>query len=123
MRIISASNRRTLERVLARDQRVDRALERRVRSIVGRVRDEGDAALLGFAKRFDRVSPPLEVTREEMQAAAEELPRSVRLAIAKAAGHIARVALRQIPKPWDLDVAPGVSVEQRVEPLARVGCY
>jgi histidinol dehydrogenase len=33
------------------------------------------------------------------------------------------VALRQIPKRWTLDVAPGVSIEQRVEPLARVGCY
>ena len=31
--------------------------------------------------------------------------------------------VRQIPKHWDLEVAPGVSVEQRVEPLARVGCY
>ena len=41
----------------------------------------------------------------------------------QAARHIARVAFKQIPKHWDLDVVPGVSVEQRVEPLARVGCY
>ena len=33
------------------------------------------------------------------------------------------MAFRQIPKHWDLAVAPGVSIEQRVEPLARVGCY
>src|SRR6185503_3994239 len=44
-------------------------------------------------------------------------------AIRVAARHIARVAFRQIPKHWDLEVAPGVLVEQRVEPLARVGCY
>jgi histidinol dehydrogenase len=123
MRIIDGSNRRALEHVLARDRHADRSFERRVRGIVERVREEGDAALLGFARRFDRVTPPLEVTREEMQAAAEELPRSIRRAIAKAAAHIARVAFRQIPKHWDLVVAPGVSVEQRVEPLARVGCY
>jgi histidinol dehydrogenase len=47
----------------------------------------------------------------------------VRRAIEQAARHIARVAARQIPKRWDLAVAPGVVVEQRVEPLARVGCY
>ena len=40
-----------------------------------------------------------------------------------AARNISRVAAQQIPKHWDLAVAPGVSVEQRVEPLARVGCY
>jgi histidinol dehydrogenase len=33
------------------------------------------------------------------------------------------VAFRQIPKHWDLAVAPGVSIEQRVEPIDRVGCY
>ncbi len=47
----------------------------------------------------------------------------MRRAIARAAANIARVAFRQIPKHWDLAVAPGVVVEQRVEPLARVGCY
>ena len=37
--------------------------------------------------------------------------------------NIARVAFRQIPKHWDAEIVPGVFVEQRVEPLARVGCY
>src|SRR5262249_8806789 len=39
------------------------------------------------------------------------------------AENIARVSARQIPKHWALSVVPGVSIEQRVEPLARVGCY
>jgi histidinol dehydrogenase len=123
MKIIDASNRRALGRVLGGSRTADRAFDRRVATIVGRVRDDGDAALLRFARRFDRVSPPLEVTHDEMRAAAAMVPVDVRRAIGKAAGHIARVAFRQIPKYFDLDVAPGVSVEQRVEPLARVGCY
>ena len=123
MRIIDARNSKVLERVLSRDHRADRAFNRRVAAIVGRVRDEGDRALLGFARRFDRVSPPLEVTSDEMRAAASRVPRDVARAIRQAARNIARVALEQIPKRWELKVAPGVSVEQRVEPLARVGCY
>ncbi len=123
MKIIDSSNRRALDRVLARDNRADRAFERRVAAIVAGVRDGGDSALVRFARRFDRVSPPLEVTRDEMHAAAASLPVDVRSAIRRAAGNIARVAFRQLPKHWDLDVAPGVSVEQRVEPLARIGCY
>ena len=44
------------------------------------------------------------------------MPADVRRAIRQAARHIARVAFRQIPKHWDLEVVPGVSIEQRIEP-------
>ena len=94
-----------------------------MRAIVDRVRSGGDRALAGFAKRFDGVRPPLEVARDEMQAAAHQVDPAVRRALRQAAGNIARVAFRQIPRHWDLDVVSGVSVEQRVEPLERVGCY
>ena len=123
MKIIKSSNRSALDRVLARDERADRAFERRVAAIVSRVRDDGDTALVRFARRFDRVSPPFEVSRHEMRAAAATVSQEVRRAIQRAAANIARVAFRQIPKHWDLDVTRGVSIEQRVEPLARVGCY
>jgi histidinol dehydrogenase len=123
MRIIEAANREALERVLARDRAADRSFERRVAEIVDRVRVGGDRALLGFAKRFDGVKPPLEISRDEMISAAATVPADVRRAIRQAVRNIARVAFRQIPKHWDLEVVPGVTVEQRVEPLARVGCY
>ena len=80
-------------------------------------------ALLRFARRFDDVRPPIEVGDDEMREQAARVPADVRRAIRQAARNIARVAFRQIPKHWDLEVVPGVVVEQRVEPLARVGCY
>jgi len=123
LRIVSASDKRAIARLLAPDGRDDRAFERRVQAIVDGVRTGGDRALARFAKQFDGVSGPIEVSRDEMQAAAARVEPSVRGAIARAARNIARVAFRQIPKHFDLDVVPGVSVEQRVEPLARVGCY
>jgi histidinol dehydrogenase len=123
MKIIEASNRRALSAALARQRSTDRAFERRVGRIVEGVRRGGDEALLRCARRFDGVTPPLEVSHEEMAAAAAKVPSDVRRAIRQAARHVARVALRQVPKPWHLAVAPGVSIEQRVEPLARVGCY
>jgi len=123
VKIIEASDRRELERVLAREGNADRAFERRVSGIVARVRAEGDAALLRFARRFDRLDLPIEVTRDEMRASAGRVPADVRAAIRRAARNIARVALRQVPKHWNLELTAGVTVEQRVEPLARVGCY
>jgi histidinol dehydrogenase len=123
VRIIDARNTRALNRVLARGQTEDRALERRVAAIIASVRRQGDAALVRFARKFDGASPPLEVSRGEMLNAAALVPLDVRRAIERAARNIARVAFRQIPKHWDIRVSTGVVVEQRVEPLNRVGCY
>jgi histidinol dehydrogenase len=122
-KMIGVDDTRALDRLLACREVRDDPFERRVRAIVDRVRDEGDRALVRFARRFDGAMPPLEVSPDEMRAKATLVAPDARRAIRQAARNIARVAFRQIPKHWDLDVAPGVSVEQRVEPIARVGCY
>jgi histidinol dehydrogenase len=123
MRIIDGRNTRHVEALLARDARADRTFERRVHGIVDRVRQGGDRVLARFARRFDGTRGALEVSADEMRADAARVAPAVRRAIRQAARNIARVAFRQIPKHWDLAVMPGVSIEQRVEPLARVGCY
>ena len=123
LKIIDATDRKALERVLARNRTIDRRFAGRVGAIVDQVRGRGDPALFRFARRFDGVEPPLEVGLDEMRAQARLVSVEVRQAVHRAARHIARVAARQLPKPFRLQVSPGVSVEQRVEPLARVGCY
>ncbi len=122
-KIIDASDTRAVDRLLSGGRRQDRAFVRGVHRIVDRVREGGDRALGRFAFRFDRVRGPLEVTGDQMRDAAARVPPDVRRAIGQAARHIARVARRQLPGTLRTVVAPGVSVEQRVEPLARVGCY
>jgi histidinol dehydrogenase len=123
MRIIESSNKRAIEQLFAKKETADRLFERQVSAIIQKVRTGGDRALLRFAKQFDNLSQPIEVTREEMEAEAAKVPAEVRLAIKQATRNIARVAARQIPKHFDVEVVKGVLVEQRVEPLARVGCY
>jgi histidinol dehydrogenase len=123
MRIVDARDHRALGRLTTPAWQRDPAFERRVRAIVGAVRSGGDRALARLARRFDGVAPPLEVSPADMRAAADRVGTEVRRALAQAATHIARVAFRQIPHHWDLDVVPGVTIEQRVEPLASVGCY
>jgi histidinol dehydrogenase len=121
--IIDANDRRALGRLTRIGTDSDRAFDARVRRIVEAVRRDGEAALLRFARRFDAIDGPIEVSAAEIAAAAARVPVEVRRAIRTAARNIARVAFRQIPKHFDLDIAPGVSVEQRIEPLDRVGCY
>lgn len=123
MRIIDTNNRRALARLTAAATTADAGFDRRVRSIVDAVRREGDRALLRFARRFDRLSGPLEIDRDTIARLASQAPAKVRDGLRVAARNIARVAAQQIPKHLDIRVAPGISVEQRVEPLTRVGCY
>ena len=81
MRIIDASNRRAVEALFARKEAADRTFERQVAAIVQKVRTGGDAALVRFAKKFDQLARPIEVTRDEMEEAAATVAADVRLAI------------------------------------------
>lgn len=123
IRIVHASNRAEVDALLKPSVIRDRATERKAAAIVDRVRADGDAALKEYARRLDGWSGPLEVPRRQIEAGAKKAPRAVRAALARAAAAIRDVATAQRPKEWRLTVASGVSVEQRVIPLERVGCY
>jgi histidinol dehydrogenase len=121
--MVNGDNARAIDRLIAARPQDDRRFRRRVETIVRAVRTDGDRALNRFARRFDGTRPPLEISAAEMRRTAATVPLPVRRAVAQAAENIARVASRQIPPHFDLAVAPGVTVEQRVEPLQSVGCY
>ena len=123
MRIVASSNRRAVARLLSATRIRDRATERRAGAIVAGVRRGGDAAVRRFASRLDGLSGPIEVTRQRWESEARTLPKAVRAAIARAARHIRSVSRKQVPQGWRHTVAAGITVEQRVVPLSRVGCY
>jgi histidinol dehydrogenase len=111
-------------RALLSPERVrDAVTDRRVAKIVGDVRRDGDTALRRYARALDALDGPLEISRDEMRAGAATVPRPVRAAIKAAARNIRLVAQKQVPRGWRASVAPGVTVEQRIVPLDRVGCY
>ena len=123
MKVISPTNVRARRRLLERGQAADPAVAEQAARIVDDVRARGDRALREYARRFDKLRGSLEVTEQEIRDNAAEAPSAVRRAIAQAARHIRRIAKRQVPREWRAATVPGVVVEQRVTPLARVGCY
>ena len=123
IKIVDSRNRRAVKALLAPERARDAVTERRVAAIVSAVRRDGDRALLRFARKFDRMEGSIEVGADEMRDAAATVPRAVREAIKAAARNIRAVARRQVPRGWRARVADGVSVEQRIVPLDRVGCY
>ena len=123
MKIVSSGNRQAVAQLLSATRIRDRATERKAAAIVERVRRDGDTALKRYARDFDDLAGPIEVAKPAWEAEARTLDRSVRAAIARAARHIRSVSKRQVPRGWRHTVAAGITVEQRVVPLSRVGCY
>jgi histidinol dehydrogenase len=123
IRIIDSTDTAAVAMLLDRAPRHDVMLERRVARIVTTVRNGGDRALLTYARRFDRLATPIDVSAAEMRDAATAVSPEVRNAIRAAAKHIRHVAKRQLPREWTTEPSPGVIIEQRVTPLDRVGCY
>jgi histidinol dehydrogenase len=123
IRIVESSHTRLIASLVDRAPGRDAAVERRVARIVERVRRGGDRALLAFAKRFDGLNGPIEISSHEIDRAGTTIPRDVREAVRTAARNIRHVARRQLPKGWVTYPEPGVEIEQRVRPLDRVGCY
>src|SRR3954470_18019509 len=108
-----------LDRSSARNPEIDATVAR----IVADVRARGDAAVRDYAQRFDGLDGACEIPRAEIQRAARAVAPDVKRAIKEAARNIRHVAARQVPKPWRTSPVRGVSIEQRVTPLDRVGCY
>ncbi len=105
----------------------DEALEAQVRSIVGAVRNGGDAAVLEYTRRFDKVEArslaDLEITRAALEAAIRSLSGPQAEALREAAARIRRFHERQIAESWEYTEEDGTLLGQQVTPLERVGLY
>ncbi|MDP1889454.1 MAG: histidinol dehydrogenase [Gemmatimonadaceae bacterium] len=102
----------------------DRTVRDGARRIIDRVRAEGDAALLEFAREFDgAVMDSLEVPRTAWRAALDALPVALRRSLERAAANIQQVHGAFRPIPREVVTTDGVVIGRRPDPLARVGVY
>jgi histidinol dehydrogenase len=123
LRIVDASDTAAVKALLWPERDRDGDTEQRVAQIVADVRNDGEAALLRYARELDRLDGSIEIPRNQMQTAAKRVPARVRRAIRVAARNIRAVATKQVPRGWRVRVGAGITVEQRIVPLDRVGCY
>ena len=123
IKIVEAGDTAAVKALLWPERDRDGETEQRVSQIVADVQTNGEAALLRYAREFDHLEGPIEISRKEMQTRAKTVPARVRTAIRVAAKNIRAVARRQVPRGWKVRVGAGLTVEQRIVPLDRVGCY
>ena len=108
----------------------DAGIEERVAEIIGDVRARGDAAVLQYTQRFDRVQAgsvaELEIGAAELKAAFDGLGERQRHALQAAADRVRDYHLRQLDacgRSWQYRDADGSLLGQKVTPLDRVGIY
>lgn len=97
----------------------------KVRPIIEAVRVEGDAALLRFARQFDKAEVrAIAATPEDFQRARRRLEPDVAEAIAYAAANIRKFHELQKPElSWMKEISPGVFAGDRTLPIPSVACY
>ncbi|NGM86091.1 histidinol dehydrogenase [Parapusillimonas sp. SGNA-6] len=116
-----------LRKLLAFDASQDESIERACADILADIQARGDAALLEYSRRFDRVSADtvaeLEIPREEWLAALVALPADQRKALETAAERVRRYHEHQVAQTWTYTEADGTMLGQKITPLDRVGLY
>lgn len=112
--------------VLERGSTLECSVEAEVQEIIAAVRQRGDAALMEFTLRFDRLSAEttgLEFTEDELdRACALAAPDDI-AAIRTAVERVTRFHEKQKQNSWLDTEEDGVLLGQKVTPLERVGIY
>ncbi len=118
---------RDLAALTAFEAAQDGAVEAAVASIIADVRARGDAALLEYTAKFDRVAAAsvaaLEIPAVDMRRALESLPTQQAAALAMAAKRIRAFHERQKMVSWTYREPDGSEFGQQVTALDRVGVY
>jgi histidinol dehydrogenase len=116
-----------LDGLLAWESVADHGVRAIVDEILAAVRSEGDAALLRYTERFDRLplaqAADLEIPPQRLSEALAAIPDAQREALETAAARIRRYAERQRMEGWQIEDPDGTVLGQRVTPLDSVGLY
>lgn len=113
--------------ILARGEETGKEVEQVVLDIIAAVRKEGDAALLDYTRRFDRLEADtvayLEVTETEFNEAFARVAEADISALKLAVERVARFHEKQKQETWLSTDESDVLLGQMVTPLERVGIY
>ena len=116
-----------LDKLLAFETTADEKLEATVTGILADVRKRGDAAVLEYTRKFDRLplanAVAMELSREELRVAFDGLPAEQSSALKHAAQRVTDYHRKQVQTSWSYTDADDTLLGQQITPLDRVGLY
>jgi histidinol dehydrogenase len=113
--------------LLAFETAQDPKVDADVAAILADVKARGDAAVLEYSRRYDRLDAgsvsSLEVPRADLERARRRIPKSTRSALETAARRVRAYHRKQLATSWRYREPDGTELGQRVTALDRVGIY
>jgi histidinol dehydrogenase len=113
-------------KLLAARNRRDAQAEKVAAKIIEDVRRRGDAGLSSWTQKLDGIDlsrTGIWVSQREIDGALKRVGVDFLRAVKHAIANVRKVAEKQLPRKWSLEVEPGVSIGQIVRPIETVGCY
>ncbi|MEW5756993.1 MAG: histidinol dehydrogenase [Pseudomonadota bacterium] len=116
-----------LEALLAWESVSDDKVTSAVKEILHAVRTRGDAAVVEYTNRFDRMTvqgmAELEIPRDRLQQSLKKIPAEQRAALERSAERVRQYHEKQKQESWSYREADGTLLGQKITPLDRVGLY
>jgi histidinol dehydrogenase len=116
-----------LDKVLAWEASIDGDIAKIVADILTDVKKRGNAAVLEYTNKFDRMSmtdaSEFELDEDKLQQALESLDAEQRQALEVAAKRVRNYAEHQKIESWSFTEDDGTVLGQSVNPMDRVGLY
>ncbi len=116
-----------LDQTLAWESVSDEQVFNTVNGIINDIRQRGDAALIEYTNKFDRLnltdSSQLEISQDKLQASLKRISPEHRQALEKAAERVRAYAEHQKMESWSYTEADGTLLGQQVTPMDRAGLY
>ena len=113
--------------LVAWDEQLDTSVQQTVKAILSDIKQKGDAALVEYTNRFDRLNvsqaSELEIGSERLQQALDGLGAEQRNALVTAAERVRAYHEHQNQSSWRYQEADGTVLGQRITALDRAGLY
>ncbi|MDP8298394.1 MAG: histidinol dehydrogenase [Candidatus Tantalella remota] len=125
MRIVSVGS-KAFDKIVNRSDSGKMRLQKKVARILEGVRTEGDAALLRYTSRFDRVSmrkKDLRVTEAEISGAYQDIKPEMVNTLKEIIQNINKFYKNQLPKSWTIRYESGIELGEKFGPIENVGVY
>lgn len=122
LKLTSAVEKRLLAARASSDVRAGKVAAK----IIADVRRRGDAAVFSWTKQLDGIDcaqKGMWISQPEIAQAQKSVSPDFLRAIKHAIANVRKVAEKQLPRDWSMEVEPGVDIGQIVRPIDSVGCY
>jgi histidinol dehydrogenase len=124
MKIIRYPAKETWETLCIRPRFNRSGLENVVSSVLKKVRNEGDRALLELSEKFDgAVMKDLRVTPSEIKDSAETVPLNLRNAVSVAMANIEKFHRAQLIREEPVETTKGIKCWRKSVPISKAGIY